>query len=89
MPHYFLDTSALAKLYRKEIGSDLARDLAPNSQATTFLKFYTCSGTDDRAHKDHNRGGISEWMEDFRAGQTTEALPSDSRIERNDRSRDV
>jgi predicted nucleic acid-binding protein len=37
VPHYFLDTSALAKLYRKEIGSDLVDRVVAEPDSRRFI----------------------------------------------------
>lgn len=37
MPRYFLDTSALAKLYRKEAGSDLVDRIAAEADSHRFI----------------------------------------------------
>ena len=41
MPHYFLDTSALAKLYRKEIGSDLVDRVVAEPDSRRFISRFT------------------------------------------------
>lgn len=41
MPHYFLDTSALAKLYRKEIGSDLVDRVVAEPGSRRFISRFT------------------------------------------------
>ena len=41
MPHYFLDTSALAKLYRKEIGSDLVDRVVAEPDSHHFISRFT------------------------------------------------
>lgn len=41
MPHYFLDTSALAKLYRKEIGSDLVDRVVAELDSRRFISRFT------------------------------------------------
>jgi predicted nucleic acid-binding protein len=41
VPHYFLDTSALAKLYRKEIGSDLVDRVVAEPDSRRFISRFT------------------------------------------------
>ena len=41
MPHYFLDTSALAKLYRKEIGSDLVDRVVAEPDSRRLISRFT------------------------------------------------
>ena len=41
MPHYFLDTSALAKHYRKEIGSDLVDRVVAEPDSRRFISRFT------------------------------------------------
>lgn len=41
MPHYFLDTSALAKLYRKELGSDLVDRIVAEQGSRRFISRFT------------------------------------------------
>lgn len=41
MPHYFLDTSALAKLYRKELGSDLVDKIVAEQGSRRFISRFT------------------------------------------------
>lgn len=41
MPHYFLDTSALAKLYRKEIGSELVDRIVAEPDSRRFISRFT------------------------------------------------
>ena len=41
MPHYFLDTSALAKLYRKEIGSDFVDRVVAEPDSRRFISRFT------------------------------------------------
>lgn len=41
MPHYFLDTSALAKLYRKELGSDLVDRVVAEPDSRRFISRFT------------------------------------------------
>lgn len=41
MPHYFLDTSALAKLYRRELGSDLVDRILAEQGARRFISRFT------------------------------------------------
>jgi len=41
VPHYFLDTSALAKLYRKEIGSDLVDRVVTEPDSRRFISRFT------------------------------------------------
>ena len=41
MPRYFLDTSALAKLYRKELGSDLLDRIAAEEDSHRFISRFT------------------------------------------------
>ena len=41
MPRYFLDTSALAKLYRKELGSDLLDRIAAEEDSRRFISRFT------------------------------------------------
>lgn len=41
MPHYFLDTSALAKLYRKEFGSDLVDRVVAEPGSRRFISRFT------------------------------------------------
>jgi len=41
VPHYFLDTSALAKLYRKELGSDLVDRIVAEQGSRRFISRFT------------------------------------------------
>ncbi len=41
MPQYFLDTSALAKLYRKELGSDLLDRIVAEADSRRFISRFT------------------------------------------------
>jgi predicted nucleic acid-binding protein len=41
VPHYFLDTSALAKLYRKEIGRDLVDRVVAEPDSRRFISRFT------------------------------------------------
>ena len=41
MPHYFLDTSALAKLYRKEPGSDFVDRIVAEQGSRRFISRFT------------------------------------------------
>ena len=41
MPHYFLYTSALAKLYRKEIGSDVVDRVVAEPDSRRFISRFT------------------------------------------------
>jgi hypothetical protein len=41
VPQYFLDTSALAKLYRKESGSDLVDRIAAEVESRRFISRFT------------------------------------------------
>jgi uncharacterized protein with PIN domain len=41
VPRYFLDTSALAKLYRKELGSDLLDRIAAEEDSRRFISRFT------------------------------------------------
>jgi len=41
VPRYFLDTSALAKLYRKELGSDLMDRIAAEPDSHRFISRFT------------------------------------------------
>lgn len=41
MPRYFLDTSALAKLYRKEAGSDLIDRIVAEPDSQRFISRFT------------------------------------------------
>lgn len=41
MPQYFLDTSALAKLYRIELGSDLVDRIASEAESRQFISRFT------------------------------------------------
>jgi len=41
VPRYFLDTSALAKLYRKELGSDLVDRIAAETESYRFISRFT------------------------------------------------
>ena len=41
MPRYFLDTTALAKLYRKESGSDLVDRIAAEADSRRFISRFT------------------------------------------------
>jgi predicted nucleic acid-binding protein len=41
VPHYFLDTSAMAKLYRKEIGSDLVDRVVAEPDSRRFVSRFT------------------------------------------------
>jgi uncharacterized protein with PIN domain len=41
VPHYFLDTSALAKLYRKEIGRDLVDRVVADPDSRRFISRFT------------------------------------------------
>jgi predicted nucleic acid-binding protein len=41
VPHYFLDTSALAKLYRKELGSDLVDRVVAERGSRRFISRFT------------------------------------------------
>jgi len=41
VPHYFLDTSALAKLYRKELGSDFVDRIVAEQGSRRFISRFT------------------------------------------------
>ena len=57
MPHYFLDTSALAKLYRKELGSDLVDRIVAEQGSRRFISRFTPArnGIGSRAQVPHGR----------------------------------